>query len=311
MDYGESINGVYTYERCMMDSQQAAQNVLLAIGGSDNLVSNEVCMTRLRLTVTDPTRIDTEQLGNLQGVLGIVGRGVNGIEVVFGPNIAQQVNAAITACRNHTQASQVIPIPEDGSTSDEKEVEQLISLLRNVDLSVDNLSHTGTFDTDPKEESVTPEELTQDEQGLRLLIINGPNINMLGIREPELYGKQDYRTLIKICKEEADRQGFIDCVCYQSNYEGDLVSAIQDALGTYDAILINPAAYTHTSIALLDAALSVQIPMVEVHLTDINEREEYRRISYLKDACIGVCCGKGFESYREGIALLAKCLTEA
>ena len=311
MDYGESINGVYTYERCMMDSQQAAQNVLLAIGGSDNLVSNEVCMTRLRLTVTDPTHIDTEQLGNLQGVLGIVGRGVNGIEVVFGPNIAQQVNAAITACCNHTQTSQVIPIPEDGSTSDEKEVEQLISLLRNVDLSVDNLSHTGTFDTDPKEEPVAHEELTQDEQGLRLLIINGPNINMLGIREPELYGKQDYRTLIKICKEEADRQGFIDCVCYQSNYEGDLVSAIQDALGTYDAILINPAAYTHTSIALLDAALSVQIPMVEVHLTDINEREEYRRISYLKDACIGVCCGKGFESYREGIALLAKCLTEA
>ena len=237
MDYGESINGVYTYERCMMDSQQAAQNVLLAIGGSDNLVSNEVCMTRLRLTVTDPTRIDTEQLGNLQGVLGIVGRGINGIEVVFGPNIAQQVNAAITACCNHTQASQVIPIPEDGSTSDEKEVEQLISLLRNVDLSVDNLSHTGTFDTDPKEESVAHKELTQDEQGLRLLIINGPNINMLGIREPELYGKQDYRTLIKICKEEADNQGFIDCVCYQSNYEGDLISAIQDALGTYDAIL--------------------------------------------------------------------------
>ena len=134
---------------------------------------------------------------------------------------------------------------------------------------------------------------------------------MLGIREPELYGKQDYRTLIKICKEEANNQGFIDCVCYQSNYEGDLVSAIQDALGTYDAILINPAAYTHTSIALLDAALSVQIPMVEVHLTDINEREEYRRVSYLKDACIGVCCGKGFESYREGIALLAKYLTEA
>ena len=295
----------------MMDSQQAAQNVLLAIGGSDNLVSNEVCMTRLRLTVTDPTHIDTEQLGNLQGVLGIVGRGVNGIEVVFGPNIAQQVNAAITACRNHTQTSQVIPIPEDGSTSDEKEVEQLISLLRDVDLSVDNLSHTGTFDTDPNEESVAHEELAQDEQGLRLLIINGPNINMLGIREPELYGKQDYRTLIKICKEEADRQGFIDCVCYQSNYEGDLVSAIQDALGTYDAILINPAAYTHTSIALLDAALSVQIPMVEVHLTNINEREEYRRISYLKDACIGVCCGKGFESYREGIALLAKYLTEA
>ena len=268
-------------------------------------------MTRLRLTVTDPTRIDTEQLGNLQGVLGIVGRGINGIEVVFGPNIAQQVNAAITACCNHTQASQVIPIPEEGSTSDEKEVEQLISLLRNVDLSVDNLSHTGTFDTDPKEESAANEEPTQDEQGLRLLIINGPNINMLGIREPEFYGKQDYRTLIKICKEEADNQGFIDCVCYQSNYEGDLVSAIQDALGTYDAILINPAAYTHTSIALLDAALSVQIPMVEVHLTDINEREEYRRVSYLKDACIGVCCGKGFESYREGIALLAKHLTEA
>ena len=295
----------------MMDSQQAAQNVLLAIGGSDNLVSNEVCMTRLRLTVTDPTRIDTEQLGNLQGVLGIVGRGINGIEVVFGPNIAQQVNAAITACCNHTQTSQVISMPEDSSTSDEKEVEQLISLLRNVDLSVDNLSHTGTFDDDPKEESAVNEELAQDEQGLRLLIINGPNINMLGIREPELYGKQDYRTLIKTCKEEADRQGFIDCVCYQSNYEWDLVSAIQDALGTYDAILINPAAYTHTSIALLDAALSVQIPMVEVHLTDINEREEYRRVSYLKDACIGVCCGKGFESYREGIALLAQHLTEA
>ncbi|WP_282709892.1 type II 3-dehydroquinate dehydratase [Lancefieldella sp. Marseille-Q7238] len=291
-----------------MNTQQVAENVLFAVGGSDNLVDNEVCMTRLRLTVNNPALIDHEKLAGLQGVLGIVGRGANGIEVVFGPNVASQVNASLDVCCNHANLS--AKITPDASLSplsdDENDVEQLISLLRDADLSADDLSHTGTFNVD----SEVAEEPEQEEIGPRLLVINGPNINMLGIREPELYGKQDYRALIRICKEEATAQGFVDCVCYQSNYEGDLISAIQDALGAYDAILINPAAYTHTSIALLDAAKAVQIPMVEVHLTDITEREEYRRVSYLRDACIALCCGKGFDSYREGIAILAERVKE-
>ncbi len=128
---------------------------------------------------------------------------------------------------------------------------------------------------------------------------------MLGIREPEVYGKADYRTLIETCKEEALSQGFSDCVCYQSNHEGDLVDAIQDALGSYDGIIINPAAYTHTSVALLDAALAVQIPMIEVHLTDISTREDFRHISYIKDACFATVAGKGIDSYREAIQLMA------
>ena len=256
-----------------MDSNAIAHEILNAIGGSKNLTHNEVCMTRLRLSIDDMTLIDHEQLATATGVLGIVGKGSNGLEVVFGPNLVGQVNDAL----NH-----ILGEPEKTFCSlDEKRSDNPAQHNEEVDELISLLAQKNTLDQDEEDFDGLVSDLDADnfeddyEDDLdapRLLIINGPNINMLGIREPEIYGKADYRTLIEVCKAEAQSQGFSDCVCYQSNHEGDLVDAIQDALGSYDGIIINPAAYTHTSVALLDAALAVQIPMIEVHLTDISAR---------------------------------------
>ena len=183
-------------------------------------------------------------------------------------------------------------------------MDELISLLAQKNTLDQDEEDFDSFASDLDADDFE-DDYEDDLEAPRLLIINGPNINMLGIREPEIYGKADYRTLIEVCKAEAQSQGFSDCVCYQSNHEGDLVDAIQDALGSYDGIIINPAAYTHTSVALLDAALAVQIPMIEVHLTDISTREDFRHISYIKDACFATVAGKGIDSYREAIQLMA------
>ena len=132
---------------------------------------------------------------------------------------------------------------------------------------------------------------------MKILVINGPNLNMLGIREPELYGKNNYAALVAFAEESCREAGF-ECEVYQSNHEGALVDKIQSAYGVVDGIIINPAAYTHTSIAILDALKAVAIPAVEVHLTDINSREDFRRISYPGMACIKTFAGYGFEGYR-------------
>lgn len=140
---------------------------------------------------------------------------------------------------------------------------------------------------------------------MKLLVINGPNMNMLGIREPELYGSRSYQALCDFisthCKEKQIAVEF-----FQSNHEGAIIDAIQASYGKMDGIVINPAAYTHTSIAIADALRAVGLPAVEVHLTDITSREDYRRISCTQDACIAVIAGKGFEGYIEAIDLLAK-----
>ena len=138
---------------------------------------------------------------------------------------------------------------------------------------------------------------------MRILIVNGPNLNMLGIREPELYGGQTYSDLEQAIEGWAQELG-ITAVCIQSNCEGELVTAIQQAYGCYDSIVINAAAYTHTSVALLDALKAVGLPAVEVHLSDINERETFRHISYPAMACIAQIKGKGFAGYEEAILLL-------
>ena len=137
----------------------------------------------------------------------------------------------------------------------------------------------------------------------KILIINGPNINLLGLREPEIYGAQSYAGLLEFIKKAAAEAGFY-AHCFQSNSEGAIVDEIQRAYGEYDGIVINPAAYTHTSIAIPDALKAVGIPAVEVHLSDIQKREAYRRISYTSEACIATVAGKGFEGYREAIKLL-------
>jgi len=138
---------------------------------------------------------------------------------------------------------------------------------------------------------------------MKLLIINGPNLNMLGIREPELYGTADYAALERFCRECCEENGF-ECNIFQSNHEGGIIDTIHLALGTCDGIVINPAAYTHTSIAIFDALQAVAIPAVEVHLTDVRNREDFRKISYTAPACEKVFAGYGFDSYRMAIEYL-------
>lgn len=128
---------------------------------------------------------------------------------------------------------------------------------------------------------------------------------MLGIREPAIYGNRTYNDLIKMIKDYCDEKG-IDTEFYQSNHEGDLVDKIQSAFGNADGIVINPGAYTHTSVALLDAVKSVGIPTVEVHISDPDTREEFRRISYIRLGCVATVKGKGFEGYLEAVDILVR-----
>ena len=141
----------------------------------------------------------------------------------------------------------------------------------------------------------------------KILVINGPNINLLGLREPTMYGERNYATLREFICESAAEAG-VQVEFYQSNHEGEIVDKIQAAYGWFDGILINPAAYTHTSIAILDALKAVALPTVEVHLTDIAEREDFRRFSYVSLYAHKTISGHGFEGYREGILFLRSML---
>ena len=138
---------------------------------------------------------------------------------------------------------------------------------------------------------------------MKLLVINGPNLNMLGIREPDIYGKQDYKALVSLI-EETCNQLDVQVEVFQSNHEGAIVDRIQAAYGVEDAIIINPAAYTHTSIAILDALKAVGLPAVEVHLSDVSIREDFRRISYAGEACERTIMGRGFQGYVEAVRYL-------
>ena len=138
---------------------------------------------------------------------------------------------------------------------------------------------------------------------MKLLIINGPNINMLGIREPGIYGKQDYNALLSLI-DKTCRENSIEYEHYQSNHEGDIVDKIQSAYGKFDGIVINPAAYTHTSVAILDALKAVAIPTVEVHISDVSTREEFRRHSFVSLAAVKTIIGHGLDGYSEAILWL-------
>jgi 3-dehydroquinate dehydratase-2 len=132
---------------------------------------------------------------------------------------------------------------------------------------------------------------------MKILVINGPNLNLLGIREPEIYGNRTYADLVELCTA-------LGAECVQSNHEGAIIDMIHGAMGVYDGIVINPAAYTHTSIAIADALKAVGIPAVEVHLSDISRREEFRRVSYTAAACVKTISGMGIEGYAEAIRYL-------
>ena len=138
---------------------------------------------------------------------------------------------------------------------------------------------------------------------MKILIVNGPNLNILGIREPEIYGKKTYKDLCDDINVYAIESG-IEVQIFQSNHEGALVDKIQEAYGEFDGIVINPAAYTHTSIALLDALKAVGIPAVEVHISDISAREDFRKTSFVRDACVKTITGRGFDGYTDAIEYL-------
>ncbi len=138
---------------------------------------------------------------------------------------------------------------------------------------------------------------------MKILVINGPNLNMLGIREPDHYGKETYNDLCERIQKHCDNKN-IEVEIYQSNHEGDLVDKIQEAFGTAGGIVINPGAYTHTSIAILDAVKSVNIPTVEVHISKVEEREDFRQISYIRLAAVKTITGHGTDGYIEAIDFL-------
>ena len=140
---------------------------------------------------------------------------------------------------------------------------------------------------------------------MKILVLNGPNLNMLGIREPEIYGRETYETLCRRVTEHAEKKGIVTEIC-QSNHEGDLVDKIQAAYGTFDGIVINPGAYTHTSVAILDALKAVGIPAVEVHLSDVSKREDFRQISYVGLYAEKTIAGKGIDGYLEALDHLAE-----
>lgn len=135
---------------------------------------------------------------------------------------------------------------------------------------------------------------------MKIRVINGPNINMLGIREPDIYGRVTYNDLVKMINEHAAKRG-VQIEVMQSNHEGDLVDMLQDCYKKIDAVVINPGAYTHTSVAILDALKAVSLPAIEVHISDVDSREEFRQISYIRQACIKTISGHGVNGYLEAI----------
>ena len=143
---------------------------------------------------------------------------------------------------------------------------------------------------------------------MKILVLNGPNLNMLGIREPGIYGKQTFSELLNLLNQWAEEEN-IELEQFQSNHEGVLVDKIQAAYGVFDGIVINPAAYTHTSVAILDALKAVAIPAVEVHISNVDTREPYRQISYAGLACVKTIKGQGFDGYRQAILYLKEHLT--
>ncbi len=139
---------------------------------------------------------------------------------------------------------------------------------------------------------------------MKALIINGPNLNLLGIREPDIYGSENYAALERICLAAGEKLGFESVEVFQSNHEGALIDKIQQAMGVFDGIVINPAAYTHTSVGILDALKAVQIPAVEIHISDVDARESFRQVSYASMACFARVTGEGLAGYAHALELL-------
>lgn len=295
-------------------AQQIAREVLTAVGGKSNIAANEICMTRLRILTQDPSLIDVDQLTAMSGVLGIVQRGSNGIEVVFGPGKVEGVHEALADLTGVDSAGDVFSPAEAAASAS-------MNVIVNEAASTKRAAEKNAAQDAPAEQDqgglaevqdlislLGQQQESEDADGrcASVLVVNGPNINMLGIREPGIYGRDSYADLLQLCQDSAAEAGFDKCTCFQSNHEGDIVDAIQDAYGNYDGIVINPGAYTHTSIALLDAAKAVGLPVVEVHISKVDEREEFRQVSYIRAACFETITGLGIQGYRKAIFDLAE-----
>lgn len=374
-----------------------ASHILTHIGGKDNVRTSTVCMTRLRLSLTDISRIDDNELNMLESVLGIVRRGNHGLEIVFGPGIVEKIyepfaalvgssnneteppehplsagtlrvqiahgaysggvaagagagssasdvtnnNASTSANANTSQSSHTASSQPSAQTSSntqdspstlDDDIASLLAVLDTLQSSKKKSATAAEASTNSSSSHMSTDDQTAANNGAggapstseiqktsnaellgmkKILILNGPNINMLGIREPTLYGAQTYADLISLCQCEARLVGFGACNCYQSNHEGALVDEIQHACGLYDGIIFNPGAYTHTSIALLDALNAVQIPCIEVHISEVDKREDFRQISYIRRACFKTIMGMGLNGYVQAIHDMAQHLLQA
>lgn len=318
-----------------------AHNVLDAVGGRTNVERNAVCMTRLRLSLFDLGQVNFERLLRLPGVLGVAPYGESGIEVVFGPAIIEGVFerfVGLTGLNHNERRYRKAPGTDDVAPEAEGEVEPVaaddddVSLPEGIDpdeaqwlrdiVGMGGTAGQGTGDVLAREGdsdkrllrllSQSEKRLPHDAfdeafvvQGAKLLVINGPNINMLGVREPGIYGNDSYAALVELCERTGLEAGFARVECFQSNHEGDLVDIIQEAYGEAAGIVINPGAYTHTSVALLDALKAVSIPAVEVHISQVSEREEFRQVSYVRAACFETITGEGIAGYAHAIRDLA------
>ena len=278
---------------------QTARDVIEAIGGSDNVIASDVCMSRLRLSLEDASRVNLDHLNTVRSVLGVTRRSENGYDVIFGPSVIDGIYRDFVELSG-TKAKRTIDDPRERRSG--------------AAMSVTITPHSMTTSTgddlnalldEVAKADESPERAGEDDPRLRVLVINGPNINMLGIREPEIYGAETYQTLVELCRKAAIEAGFSSCRCFQSNHEGDIVDEIQAAYKAFDGIVLNPAAYTHTSVAILDALKAVQIPCVEVHISKVETREEFRQVSYVRDYCFETITGMGLDGYRKAIFDLA------
>ena len=308
-----------------MNPVDIATNVLASAGGKDNVTTVTSCMTRLRLSVHDMNKINKEDISALSNVLGVLDRSNHSIEIVFGPSVIKDVYTNFIKLLNDNTklGDSFIPDRPKGSMNVQISPGRRMSYAAQAQAHAKRLQEENTDTNKVVEPTSEIEELCalldmQDEapapytnyevskpKECKVLVINGPSINLLGIREPAIYGSQTYSQLLNVCAKTAKQVGFSECKCFQSNHEGEIVDEIQHAYKIYDAIVINPAAYTHTSIAILDALRAVNIPTIEVHLSNIDSREEFRRTSYTSLACIKTIKGKGIDGYAQAIQELA------
>lgn len=268
-----------------MVRDDVAGAVLAALGGKGNVLTNTVCMTRLRVTLVSAQAVDFERLNDIPSVLGTATRGVNGLEVVFGPRVIDGIyHAFIRLTGIQPSMAALFPMSRQN---------------KNISVQI-NARHTGAesdgtddeldlFDRLLESDPTAPAKRVTQKALRRLLVINGPNVNMLGVGASEADASYDYAALLEACKQTAAEAGFAQCVCYQSNHLGDLVDQIQDAFCIFDAIIMNPAGYACSRV-LTDALTVVELPYEIVTLEE------------------GI--PEGFEAYRKAIFDLAHRLDE-